>query len=117
MYSQGKSALFRYPHTINIDGEQGKVLKFFWQAYQLVYPELKPYLLNSTKKYIITGHSLGGAIASIHSILATQFNKVSNNILNYKTFEYRQQIGSTLPDVVFIIHSVPEKKITTSSRT
>ena len=48
-----------------------KILKFFWEAFELVSHKLTLYLQDPLMKYIITGHSLGGALASILAMNTT----------------------------------------------
>ena len=74
--AQGSSALLETRKKISINGKSALVMRYFWQAYRLVSTELNPRIADSRKKYIITGHSLGGALASIHALMGTQFNKV-----------------------------------------
>jgi len=62
---------------VTFQGKKTKVLRFFWQAFESVSYELRPYITDSSKKYIITGHSLGGAMASLLAIKSTELFSVS----------------------------------------
>ena len=55
-----------------VDGVKTEVLKFTYDAYKLAAHKLRLYLQDPSKKYIITGHSLGGAMASLLALDATQ---------------------------------------------
>ena len=48
------------------------VLQFFHNAFKLMFYGKKPYMTDPKKKYIITGHSLGGALASMLALQMTQ---------------------------------------------
>lgn len=60
-----------------------QILKFFWEAFELVSYDLRPYMLDPTKKYILTGHSLGGALASILALNTTFAADVSLYLIAY----------------------------------
>ena len=65
--------------TITIGGRTMKVMKYFERALQLLKPD---ELINSspkfTKRFVITGHSLGGALASLFSIYMKDHLKWTN---------------------------------------
>jgi len=48
------------------------VLQFFHNAFKLMFYGKKPYMTDPKKRYIITGHSLGGALASMLALQMTQ---------------------------------------------
>jgi len=45
---------------------------YFWEAFKILYKPLKNKLQDQARKYIITGHSLGGALASLLAITAKE---------------------------------------------
>ena len=71
------SALFVKKPTVTFKGRKTKVMQFFWQAFESVSYELRPYITSPAKKYILTGHSLGGALASLLAIKSTELFSVS----------------------------------------
>lgn len=73
LLQQGGS-LFKSSQEWTVDGVKTEVLKFFYQAYKLTSFQIRPYIADSSKKYILTGHSLGGALASILALDATQIS-------------------------------------------
>jgi len=54
-----------------------EILEFFHRAFELLFYPVKPYLRDSSKKYILTGHSLGGALASLLAVRMTQNYEVN----------------------------------------
>jgi len=58
-------------------GKQVKVNEIFLNSVKLLLAGIKYKLKNSQRKYIITGHSLGGAMASILSLIMVQEGNVS----------------------------------------
>ena len=71
-------SVFAKRPTVTFKGRRTKVLQFFWQAFEAVSYALRPYMKSSRKKYILTGHSLGGALASILAIKSTELFSVSS---------------------------------------
>ncbi|XP_066935782.1 lipase ZK262.3-like [Clytia hemisphaerica] len=51
-----------------------KINKYFYQAFIKILPALEPYLALPGKKYIFTGHSLGGVLASITAMYTARLN-------------------------------------------
>lgn len=67
-----------------MDGEKWKILGkdvkinlFFLNAVKLLLPSIKYKLKNPSKRYILAGHSLGGAMASLLSIIMAEDGNVS----------------------------------------
>uniref|UniRef100_A0A7M5WY52 Fungal lipase-type domain-containing protein n=2 Tax=Clytia hemisphaerica TaxID=252671 RepID=A0A7M5WY52_9CNID len=71
---EGASVL-KGQHEINYGQNRVQVLKFFWSAFELVYRYTLPYIQDPKRKYIITGHSLGGALASMMAIKGAVYHK------------------------------------------
>ncbi|XP_066918205.1 uncharacterized protein [Clytia hemisphaerica] len=65
-------SVFQRKTVVRYGNQDVKILKFFWEAFELVSYGLRPYITDPSKKYIITGHSLGGAMASIMALNGTQ---------------------------------------------
>lgn len=59
---QGTEVLF--------NGTKTSVNTYFWKAFQLLEVKINELLKDPRRKYIITGHSLGGAMASLLAIHA-----------------------------------------------
>ena len=74
---QGASMFFEEEQEWKIDGVKTEVIGFYYQAYRLASFQLRPYMVDPAKKYILTGHSLGGALASMLAIEMTQILNVS----------------------------------------
>lgn len=53
-----------------IGGKNVRVLSFIMMAYQNLIDGLKAYIADPNVKYIITGHSMGGSVASLFAIKA-----------------------------------------------
>uniref|UniRef100_A0A7M5WIQ9 Fungal lipase-type domain-containing protein n=1 Tax=Clytia hemisphaerica TaxID=252671 RepID=A0A7M5WIQ9_9CNID len=66
------SSVLRGSQQITLGSQNVEVVSFFNQALELVMKDLSPYLKNGRKRYILTGHSLGGALASLLA-LKTRF--------------------------------------------
>ena len=79
MISQLSSAHEPMTSLSSVDGsvDLGKVLEFYGVAATAVYPALKLFLQESNKRYIFTGHSMGGALATIISLKAAVDFQVS----------------------------------------
>jgi len=54
--------------VITIGGVTVRVNHYFHESFMKLYDDIKPYLMDPTRKYILTGHSLGGSMASILAI-------------------------------------------------
>lgn len=54
--------------AVTFGGTRTSVNTFFWEAFKLLLPGIRSKLQDQARKYIITGHSLGGAMATILSI-------------------------------------------------
>ena len=65
-----KSALINHRgHSFEFGSIDVTINAFFWKAFLKLYDDIKPYLNDGKRKYIITGHSLGGAMASILALV------------------------------------------------
>jgi len=53
------------------------IFSYFWTALNLISQEIMPYIQDDGKKYILTGHSLGGALASLLAIKSFDLVDVS----------------------------------------
>lgn len=69
---QVRSRIFDKKYKLYINGTEARILNFFYDAFQLSYNQIKAHLSDPLKKYILTGHSLGGALASILALKMTQ---------------------------------------------
>ena len=58
-------------------GKEVKINMFFLNAVKLLLPSIKYKLKDPKRRYILTGHSLGGAMASILSIMMVEDGNVS----------------------------------------
>ena len=54
-----------------------KVNMFFLNAVKLLLPFIKHKLKDPSRRYILTGHSLGGAMASLLAIIMAEDGNVS----------------------------------------
>ena len=68
----------------DMDGSKWKILnkevkvnQFFLNAVKLLLPSIKNELNDPSKRYIVTGHSLGGAMASLLAIMMVEDGNVS----------------------------------------
>ena len=61
-----------------IMGKEVKVNEFFLNAVRLLLPSFKYKLKDPSRRYILTGHSLGGALASLLSIMMVEDGNVSS---------------------------------------
>jgi len=69
--AQEGASFFAARTQVKYKATEVKILKFFWEAFELVSYKLNLYLQDPSMKYIITGHSLGGALASILALNTT----------------------------------------------
>ena len=68
-----------------IMGKEVKINQFFLNAVNLLLPSIKYKLKDPSRRYILTGHSLGGAMASILAIIMAEDGNVG--VFNcYRTF-------------------------------
>ena len=83
-------SVFQPKAIVRYGNQNVKIMKFFWDAFELVSYDLRPYITDSSKKYIITGHSLGGALASIMALNGTQLFQVSEKFIpnSFLAFEF-----------------------------
>ena len=51
-----------------IENSKTSINSFFWDAFEILLPAIRSKLEDQSRRYIITGHSLGGAMASILAI-------------------------------------------------
>ena len=88
MLEQAKDILSVDKTDLENLGEHGSygVLDFFHNAFELLFPGIQAELRFPSKKYIITGHSLGGSMASLLALRMTQKYEVNikNIKLNYR---------------------------------
>jgi len=76
--AQEGASFFAARTKVQYKATEVKILKFFWEAFELVSHKLSLYLQDPSMKYVITGHSLGGALASILALNTT--THVSNPV-------------------------------------
>jgi len=74
---EAKSGVFDDKYQLTINRTTVGVLKFFYRAFELSFNKIHPYLKDGSKKYIFTGHSLGGALASLLAIKMFDMYQVS----------------------------------------
>ena len=97
---RGTESLGDWLGNINIFSENkdyGQVHQGFLNAYEVIHKELEQYLItekNKQKKIWFTGHSLGGALASIAA--AELYEKI--NIHNVQTFGQPRLGDASLTD-------------------
>ena len=72
-------------------GQTTKINQFFLNAFKLLFPAIRNKLIDQSRRYIITGHSLGGAMASLLSLKMTQHENVG-----YRTFFEFEKIQRNL---------------------
>jgi len=65
------ASLFQKRSEVRFGDHEVEINKFFWDAFELGSYALRPFFTDPSKKYIITGHSLGGALASILALQTT----------------------------------------------
>lgn len=70
-----------------------KVNEFFLTSFKLLYPSIRHQLVDQSRRYIITGHSLGGAMATLLALKMTQYENVSWCIIFKK--QQRQRYKSS----------------------
>ena len=68
---------FRKGVHYKIAGQMTKINAFTLKAIKHLKRIIRPHLKNRTSKYIFTGHSLGGALASVLALEMTQEFNVS----------------------------------------
>ncbi|XP_066918204.1 uncharacterized protein [Clytia hemisphaerica] len=66
------ASFFQKRSEVRFGDHEVEINKFFWEAFELGSYGLRPFFTDPSKKYIITGHSLGGALASILALRTTQ---------------------------------------------
>lgn len=86
--AQEASSLFKRPDgkRILIEGKVTRVVSYFWNAFAQFKNDLNGIesLWNSKKKVIITGHSLGGALAAIFALHA-----FSKEVIYFAIFSFK----------------------------
>lgn len=65
---------------LTLGKDKVKINSYFSDAFDLLYKPIKSKVKDSNRKYIITGHSMGGALGSLLSITG-KFNGVSTIVV------------------------------------
>jgi len=71
LLQQFRSSLRYEWANLNVKGHRFRVLKYFWDAFNKLNV-INSIRVNPRTRYIVTGHSLGGAIAHLYSIFMVQ---------------------------------------------
>ena len=64
-----------------IGGKETRVLSYVWDGLHTMMDEMSPYANDPSLKYIVTGHSLGGALGTLYALLA-KYKRVSRKFLD-----------------------------------
>lgn len=73
LLQQARSATTQPWQNVIIGGKKMKLMKYYWDAVKILHVENIVEIRNDTK-YIFTGHSLGGALASVFALAMTQIH-------------------------------------------